>query len=61
MDFSDSILKELVEKHGGTVSPLPEAEIKKLKELDKTIIWPEIAKKIDPALYEAAKKFTGNE
>ncbi len=61
MDFSDNILKELVEKHGGTVSPLPEAEIKKLKELDKTIIWPEIAKKIDPALYEAAKKFTGNE
>ncbi|MFH1758652.1 MAG: TRAP transporter substrate-binding protein [Pseudomonadota bacterium] len=61
MAYSDAILKELVEKHGGTVSTLSEAEMKKLAELDRTKIYPMIAKTIDPDFYQAAKKFAGLE
>ncbi len=59
--YSNQTLKEFVEKHGGTVSVLPEAEVKKLIEIEKTLVWPKIAKSIDPALYQAAKKFAGHE
>lgn len=61
MAFSSDILKEFVDKHGGTVSTLPHAEVQKLIELEKTKVWPKIAEKMDPALYEAAKKFAGHE
>jgi len=61
MAFSNDILKEFVDEHGGTVSTLPKAEIHKLIETEKTQVWPAIAKQMDPALYEAAKKFIGHE
>jgi TRAP-type C4-dicarboxylate transport system substrate-binding protein len=56
MAYSDAALKELVEEHGGTISTLSDAELKKLIEIEKTQVWPKIAENIDPALYEAAKK-----
>ena len=59
MDYSDDILKEFAEAKGGTVSTWSQAEMKKAVELDKAQVWPEIAKNIDPALYQAAKKFVG--
>ncbi len=61
MDFSDNILKELVDKHDGQISTLSEADQAKMTELDKTKIWPALAQKIDPELYAAAKKFCGHE
>jgi TRAP-type C4-dicarboxylate transport system substrate-binding protein len=59
MAFSNAILKEFVDKHDGTVSPLSKADIQKLIEIERTQVWPAIAKKMDPVLYEAAKKFVG--
>ena len=59
MTYSDDILKELVDAHGGTVSVLSEAEIAKLKELDRTKVYPAVAETMDAAFYEAAKKFVG--
>ncbi len=61
MAYSDEALKELVEKHGGTISTMPDSEVKKLIEIEKTQVWPKIAENIDPALYEAAKKFAGHQ
>ena len=61
MDYSNEILKEFAEKHGGKVSTWDKAELKKAEEMDKTQIWPEIAKSIDPELYKAACKFVGVE
>ncbi len=61
MAYSNDALKELAETHGGTISNLPDSEIKKLIEIEKKQVWPEIAKSIDPALYEAAKKFAGHQ
>lgn len=61
MAYSDAALKELVEEHGGTISTLSDAELKKLIEIEKTQVWPKIAENIDPALYEAAKKHAGHQ
>ena len=61
MAYSDAALKELVEEHGGTISTLSDAELKKLIEIEKTQVWPKIAENIDPDLYEAAKKFAGHQ
>jgi TRAP-type C4-dicarboxylate transport system substrate-binding protein len=61
MAYSDAALKELVEEHGGTISTLSDAELKKLIEMEKTQVWPKIAENIDPDLYEAAKKFAGHQ
>jgi TRAP-type C4-dicarboxylate transport system substrate-binding protein len=59
MTYSDGVLKEMVEKHGGKITTLPEAEIKKFIEIDKAKVFPVIAKEMDPAFYEAARKFAG--
>jgi TRAP-type C4-dicarboxylate transport system substrate-binding protein len=59
MDYSNEVLKEFAEKHGGTVSTWSEEEIQKALEIDKTQVWPEIAKNIDPELYQAARKWVG--
>ena len=59
--YSDKTLKEFVEKHGGTITVLTEAEMKKVIEIEKTQVWPKIAENIDPDLYKAAKKFAGHE
>jgi len=61
MGYSNDILKEFTETKGGTISTWSKEEIKKAVELDKTEVWPEIAKNIDPDLYQAAKKFVGVE
>ena len=61
MAYSNAALKELVEEHGGTISTLSDAELKKLIEIEKTQVWPKIAENIDPGLYEAAKKFAGHQ
>ena len=58
--YSNDVLKEFVDKHGGTVSTLPPAEIKKLIQIEKTQVWPKIAESIDPELYEAAMEFAGH-
>lgn len=58
--YSNEALKEFVEQHGGKVSKLPESEVKKLIEIEKTQVWPKIAESIDPALYQAAKTFAGH-
>ncbi len=57
MAFSDNILSEFESKHGGTVSTLPDSEFQKLLELYRTTIYPNIAKSIDPELYNAALRF----
>ncbi len=59
--YSNSALQEFVSEHGGKITTLPEAEVKKLIEIEKTQVWPKIAENIDPTLYEAAKKFAGHE
>jgi TRAP-type C4-dicarboxylate transport system substrate-binding protein len=59
--YSNDALRELADEHGGTISTLSPAELKKLIEIEKTQVWPEIAKSIDPELYEAALKFTGHQ
>lgn len=61
MEYSDAVLREFVEKHGGTVTTWTEAEIRKAVELDKTKVWPAIAEKIDPVVYKAAVRFVGAE
>ncbi len=61
MDYSDEILKEFAQQHGGTISAWTKEEIKKAEEMDKTQVWPEIAKSIDLPLYQAACKFVGVE
>lgn len=60
MAYSDNILKELAEKHGGKISTLSDAELKKFIELEKTKVWPALSKKVDPELYKAAMKFVGH-
>jgi len=59
MGYSDQVLKDFVEKHGGTVSTWTKEEIQKALEMDRTKVWPEIAKNLDPELYQAAKKWVG--
>ena len=59
--YSNDILKEFVKDHGGTVSTLSKAEVKKLIEIEKTQVWPKIAESIDPELYTAAKAFAGHQ
>ncbi len=61
MDYSNQVLKDFAAKHGGKISTWDEAELKKAVEMDKTQVWPEIAKNIDPELYKAACKFIGAE
>lgn len=61
MAFSNNVLIELVEKHGGRISTLSDSELRKLIEIEKTKVWPEIAKSIDPELYRAALKFAGHD
>jgi TRAP-type C4-dicarboxylate transport system substrate-binding protein len=58
--YSNAALKELVEQHGGTISTLPASEVNKLIEIEKTQVWPKIAENIDPALFQAAKRFAGH-
>ncbi|MGD2125622.1 MAG: TRAP transporter substrate-binding protein [Desulfobacteraceae bacterium] len=58
--YSNDTLKEFVEKHGGTISTLPPAELKRLIEIERNQVWPKIAENIDPGLYEAAMKFAGH-
>jgi TRAP-type C4-dicarboxylate transport system substrate-binding protein len=58
--YSNAALKEFVEQHGGKISKLPASEVKKLIEIEKTQVWPKIAESIDPALYQAAKRFAGH-
>ncbi len=59
MAYSNAMLKEMVDKHGGTVSTLSEAEQKKLIDIEKNQVWPKLAKKMSPGLFEAAKRFIG--
>jgi TRAP-type C4-dicarboxylate transport system substrate-binding protein len=59
MNYSDQILKEFAAKYGGKVSTWSQKEISKAQEMDKTKVWPEIAKNIDPELYQAAKDWVG--
>jgi len=54
-------LQEFVDSHGGKITTLSDSELKKLIEVEKTQVWPKIAENIDPALYEAAKRFAGHE
>jgi len=61
MGYSNDVLKEFKADHGGLISVWPAEEVAKAKEMDKTQVWPEIAKNIDPELYAAAKKFVGAE
>jgi len=61
MKISEDILKEFVEKHGGHISTLSDAELKKFIDLERTKIHPVLGKKIDPALFQAAKKHVGLE
>lgn len=61
MKISNDILKELVEKHGGHISTLSEAELQKFIDLERTIVHPALAKNINPDLYKAAKKYVGIE
>jgi TRAP-type C4-dicarboxylate transport system substrate-binding protein len=61
MAYSDNILKELAEKQGGRVSTLSESEQKKFIEMERTKVWPALAENMDPAFYEAAKKFVGQD
>lgn len=58
--YSNAVLKEFVDQHGGKVSALPRAEVKKLIEIEKAQVWPKIAESIDSELYEAAKAFAGH-
>jgi TRAP-type C4-dicarboxylate transport system substrate-binding protein len=59
-NYSNDVLQEFVNKHGGVISTLPQAELKKLIEIEKTQVWPKIAESIDPELYEAALEFAGH-
>ena len=61
MDVSNGILKEFVEKHGGHISTLSDAELKKFVDLERTKVHPALAKNINPDLYKAAKKYVGFE
>ena len=55
------VLKDFAEASTAAPSPTWTAEElnKKALELDKTQVWPEIAKSIDPELYQAAQKWVG--
>lgn len=59
MNYSNEVLKELVEKHGGTISTWSKEEFQKALELNRTQVWVEIAKNIDPELYQAAREWVG--
>ncbi len=61
MAFSENVLKEFVADHQGQISTLPDAEFQRLIDLEKSVIYPAIAKNIDPELYKAAMKFVGYE
>jgi hypothetical protein len=49
-----------VDEHGGKITTLSESELKNIIEIEKNQVWPKIAENIDPALYQAAKKFAGH-
>jgi TRAP-type C4-dicarboxylate transport system substrate-binding protein len=59
MDYSNDILKEFVEKHGGRIDTLSESELHKLQQMDLNVVWPKIAEGMDPDFWAAAKKFRG--
>jgi C4-dicarboxylate-binding protein DctP len=58
---SDDSLKEMAEKHGGKVVTLPPGELKKLKEIYRTQVWPALGAQMDKGVYEAAKRFANVE
>lgn len=60
MGYSNDILKEFKEKHGGKMVLLPKSEQKKIIQIYATRVWPVLGKEIDPKLYEAAVKFMGH-
>jgi TRAP-type C4-dicarboxylate transport system substrate-binding protein len=61
MAYSEAVLQEFVSTHNGTVSTLSETEFQKLVNIHQTAVYPEIAKSIDPELYQAALKFIGRQ
>jgi TRAP-type C4-dicarboxylate transport system substrate-binding protein len=56
--YSDAIIKEFVEKHGGTATRLVEKELERMVALQQKEAWPEVAKIMNPQVWEAALKFT---
>ena len=56
--YSDAIIKEFVEKHGGTATRVVEKELERMVALQQKEAWPEVAKIMNPQVWEAALKFT---
>jgi TRAP-type C4-dicarboxylate transport system substrate-binding protein len=59
MDDAKAVLDEFVKQKAGTVFALRDDEIKTLKEVCSTMVWPRVVEKFDPAFWDAVTKQQG--
>ncbi|OGP66065.1 MAG: hypothetical protein A2169_11885 [Deltaproteobacteria bacterium RBG_13_47_9] len=59
MDDAKTVLDEFVKQKGGAISTLSDSDIKALKEICGTKVWPPLATKYDPTFWDAVAKQQG--